>query len=580
MKKQQETKGAKKANFAKHEKKQKLQKMPKKTNNLITKIKNVAVVTITSIALVNTMLICGAKLGSKDPTTPSLHLATAPKFILSKIAQSTTSEEEQNTINDNSLSNNIQNSSATDNEENNNNSENNISTISSKKTNSIIRRVASANTNSSAYLSSIKIDGSELTGFSSAKLNYEETVTNSENTLTVERINENQQVDVNESFDASTKIKTLTILVTSVDGSNSDTYTVKLTNSSVTSYIPTTFDDDKYMSKKDNDSIIGKIKNINESGNTTITVNGIDGDGNSEEKSYDLDVIVYNGDLTLDGTTTVTGATLSSNVYEFGNTNDCATSSSYATRMVVLKVNGDLTINSGVTLTSVKNASGYGGPKGMTIYCTGTVTNNGTISMTARGAKAVGENVYLWKNEDGSFEYVPAVGGKKVTTSGESVAGTDGVCRQTGGGGTGYIEYCFGGRGGASSSGTSYSGGSGGGGTTRSTAGNASEYGGSGGYGKQWDVFTAGGGAGNPGGGGNYRGSNGTGGLLNIYATSLNNNNTITSNGSTAGSGYTPGGGSGGGSINIFFKENINNGKITTTGGPAMSNIYGRIWRI
>ena len=35
---------------------------------------------------------------------------------------------------------------------------------------------------------------------------------------------------------------------------------------------------------------------------------------------------------------------------------------------------------------------------------------NGTISMTARGAKAEGQNVYLWKNLDGSYEYVPAVG--------------------------------------------------------------------------------------------------------------------------------------------------------------------------
>ena len=46
----------------------------------------------------------------------------------------------------------------------------------------------------------------------------------------------------------------------------------------------------------------------------------------------------------------------------------------------------------------MKKDNGYGGPKGMFIYCTGTITNNGTIDMTARGAKAVGQNVYLWKN--------------------------------------------------------------------------------------------------------------------------------------------------------------------------------------
>ena len=44
----------------------------------------------------------------------------------------------------------------------------------------------------------------------------------------------------------------------------------------------------------------------------------------------------------------------------------------------------------------------------MIVYCTGTLTNKGNISMTARGAKATGQNVYLWRNEDESYEYVPA----------------------------------------------------------------------------------------------------------------------------------------------------------------------------
>ena len=49
----------------------------------------------------------------------------------------------------------------------------------------------------------------------------------------------------------------------------------------------------------------------------------------------------------------------------------------------------------------------------MLIYCTGKLTNNGTISMTARGAKAEGQDVFLWKNTNGTFEYVPADGGKR-----------------------------------------------------------------------------------------------------------------------------------------------------------------------
>lgn len=40
----------------------------------------------------------------------------------------------------------------------------------------------------------------------------------------------------------------------------------------------------------------------------------------------------------------------------------------------------------------------------------GDIYNEGKISMTARGTyNAAGQNVYLWKNIDSSYEYVPAV---------------------------------------------------------------------------------------------------------------------------------------------------------------------------
>ena len=45
----------------------------------------------------------------------------------------------------------------------------------------------------------------------------------------------------------------------------------------------------------------------------------------------------------------------------------------------------------------------------------GTLTNNGTISMTARGAKAEGQNVYLFKNLDKTYEFVPKEGGSGGT---------------------------------------------------------------------------------------------------------------------------------------------------------------------
>ena len=98
--------------------------------------------------------------------------------------------------------------------------------------------------------------------------------------------------------------------------------------------------------------------------------------------------------------------------YSVGNSNDVAIGteeSQMAKNTVVLKVEGNLTINSGVTLTAVASSAGYGGPKGMIVYCTETLTNNGTISMTARGAYAKGQNVYLYKKYDGTYEFIPAM---------------------------------------------------------------------------------------------------------------------------------------------------------------------------
>lgn len=79
-------------------------------------------------------------------------------------------------------------------------------------------------------------------------------------------------------------------------------------------------------------------------------------------------------------------------------------------------------------------------------------------------------------------------------------------------------------------------------------------------------------GAGNPAGSssGLYRGVNGTGGLLIIYSSSIENTSNIVSTGSSVTAGYHRGGGSGGGSINIFYKENYNNtGTINTAGGTG-----------
>ncbi len=256
----------------------------------------------------------------------------------------------------------------------------------------------------------------------------------------------------------------------------------------------------------------------------------------------------------------------------FGDAKDVATENDYAQNMVIVKVNGDLEIDEGVTVAPYYDES-YGGPKGFTLYVTGKLTNKGTID-NSHGAKAEGQNVYLWKNTDGTYEYVPAEGGSgSVTTSRQGykngVAGIAGSGRQTGGGGSGYL-YTGTSTGGA---GTSYSGGTGGGNLYSGTT-TGSPNGGAGGDG----VYA--GGAGNPGGKGNNKGANGTGGLLVIYAAGYENLGTISAVGANGGAGGTMGaaGSSGGGSINIFTNQIIedgNKGLINVSGGIGVNNSKG-----
>ena len=264
------------------------------------------------------------------------------------------------------------------------------------------------------------------------------------------------------------------------------------------------------------DDILTAVNKMTSGGKKKVQVTGKISDGTETTEVYSMNVIYHKGDMVLDGTTTYDGSTLISDnkTYEFGNAEkDVATGtaeSQMAQNTVVLKVEGNLTVNEGVTLTSVKSTEGYGGPKGMLVYCTGTLTNNGTISMTARGAYAKGQDVYLFKNADGTYEYVPKVGGAGGT--GVSILGASsrngnyghtGLNRQSGGGGSGGAYNSAIQNGG--SSGTSYSGGTGGGGTFGQTGmplgpcyGEAN--GGKGGAGNSNGGTYTGGGAGNPGG--------------------------------------------------------------------------------
>jgi len=274
-------------------------------------------------------------------------------------------------------------------------------------------------------------------------------------------------------------------------------------------------------------------------------------------------------------------------------------------KTLVVKYHGDLTVDKGVTLTA-NTVDGLTYKKGMYICALGNIYNNGNISMTGRGTyNQEGENVYLWRNIDNTYEYVPAAGGvggeALVSTRNQykpGLKGEDGKDRATGGGGSGTsnasderpttIS-------GAGARGTSYSGGSGGGGIDANFVGgsikaqDAEQNGGKGGdaasyRGKtRWITRYAGGGAGNTGGTGKYTYSgqntgtdwsdgnaeNGTGGLLMIYTNDLYNNGEITANGMNGGSGRAPGGSSGGGSINIFANLIKERGSVTANGGTV-----------
>ena len=198
-----------------------------------------------------------------------------------------------------------------------------------------------------------------------------------------------------------------------------------------------------FIRKDQTDGLIQQIGKLTEGGNVKMNLTA--GDDTScyiEGISYNVNAIVHEGDMILDGQNTFEGATLSNNIYSFGSTSDVATSAgAVAKNTVALKVNGNLTINSGVTLTSVTSGT-YGGPKGLIIYCTVKLTNNRTITMTSRGAKAAGENVYLWRNLNCTFEYVPSSGvaGGAGGTGGAPYTGRPGATpgaatgRRTGGG--------------------------------------------------------------------------------------------------------------------------------------------------
>ena len=297
--------------------------------------------------------------------------------------------------------------------------------------------------------------------------------------------------------------------------------------------------------------------------------------------------------ITVTSTTAFTFSKTTTDVAETAEVNVDATCCKWD-GPTIIKNYTDLTINSGVTVTPAARC------KGLLIYATGNAAINGTLTMTARGAAATGDDCglclftpYLLDSDNIMLTAFPvpaagAAGETAVIYSGNQTTGAAGVNGQCGGGGAGGGHGYNNSYGGAGAAGTSYSGGTGGGGagsdnTTTVRNGNAgTANGGAGGDGNQAATYKGGGGAGNPGGAGYNLGTggNGTGGLLVLLCKGnlvIGATGIVSADGSAGGNGgdgssdgCAGGGGSGGGSVNLFHGGTVSNsGTVRANGGAG-----------
>lgn len=301
---------------------------------------------------------------------------------------------------------------------------------------------------------------------------------------------------------------------------------------------------------------------------------------------------------TAGGTLTLNGVSLGS--YDYSIKTAAQTVSSFTssdwftttqdTRSAWVAVNGNLTINGGITFApSVRKLF-------TVIYVNGNLTINGTVHMNALGANHSGTGSSGGATTAGAIRIVngtyssvtnpqiPASGGAGASPQAYfyvGVAGTAGTAGGTGGGGCGSGYDLAGGYG---AGGTSFCGGAGGGGARVYTPGNGVANGGKGGDGTSDGYYTTGGGAGNPGGsspygdgnGGSFPGGSGSAGVVILACTgTLSGTGAIYSNGPAGGLVAVGGGAGGGGSITVLCNTNSSSfGTFQAIGGYATS-AYG-----
>ena len=195
--------------------------------------------------------------------------------------------------------------------------------------------------------------------------------------------------------------------------SENGTYHFRITASTGRSYIIEAKINNAAPIKKD---LLTGFADLTDGGYKMIKVNGRTKEVDpliaevDDSQLYTIDVIYCDGDLILKNGSftknasgsqvakTVDGLTLSGTTWTLGKATDVNKN------LVVLRVNGDFTLESGFNLLPVKSGSAV--PKGLFIYCTGNLTINGNVNMSAITCTAESQNVYLWKNNDGTFEYI------------------------------------------------------------------------------------------------------------------------------------------------------------------------------
>jgi hypothetical protein len=271
--------------------------------------------------------------------------------------------------------------------------------------------------------------------------------------------------------------------------------------------------------------------------------------------------------------------TYSSNTNIGSSTND--------ERMLIVQYNGDLTVNSGVTLSASARK------RGVVLHVKGNMNINGSINLTGIGAaRTPGDRLLLVGSSELSANGAtggPGANGTVFDNAGcQGSTGSSGATGGGGGGGKGYGPTATA-NGGAGTAGTSYSGGSGGGGGGHGSAAEpAFSYSGPGGIGSHGGTIYGGGGAGHPGGiggednagYGGRKGQDGAGGVLIAFVEqSITGTGSIVSNGrngaNNGDSWSTGGGGSGGGGINLFYRSSYTfSGSINVTGGTRGNWAY------